>query len=116
MKEAAFRRYVDQVKGWDHTQQRELHDARFASQDVRIIRFQGNDVGYFSMSSTTTDSVRIHQMFVLSEYQGKGLGSACMNRIVTDARAQKKAVTLQVLKINTRAIVFYREAGILDRR
>ena len=110
VKEAAFRRYVDQVWGWDHIRQREMHDARFASQDVRIIRFQANDIGYFS-TSATAESVRIHQMFVLPEYQGKGFGTACMNRIVADARAQKKAVTLQVLRINTRGIAFYRRLG-----
>ena len=110
VKEAAFREYVDQVWGWDHIRQRKMHDARFASQDVRIIRFQANDIGYFSTSSTT-DSVRVHQMFVLPEYQGKGFGTACMNRIVADARAQKKAVTLQVLKINTRGIAFYQRLG-----
>ena len=110
VKEAAFREYVDQVWGWDRIRQRKMHDARFASQDVRIIRFQANDIGYFS-TSATADSVRIHQMFVLPEYQGKGLGSACVNRIVADARAQKKPVTLQVLKINTRGIAFYQRLG-----
>ncbi len=110
VKEAAFREYVDQVWGWDHIRQRKMHDARFASQDVRIIGFQANDIGYFSTSSTT-DSVRVHQIFILPEYQGKGFGTACMNRIVADARAQKKTVTLQVLKINTRGIAFYRRLG-----
>ncbi len=110
VKEAAFREYIDQVWDWDHIRQRKMHDARFTSQDVRIIRFQSKYIGYFS-TSATADSVRIHQMFVLPEYQGKGLGSACMNRIVADARAQKKAVTLQVLKINTRGIAFYRRLG-----
>lgn len=110
VKEAAFREYVDQVWGWDPIRQRKMHDARFASQDVRIIRFQANDIGYFSTSSTA-GSVRVHQIFILPEYQGKGFGSSCMNRIVADARAQKKPVTLQVLKINTRGISFYRRLG-----
>lgn len=83
---------------------------RFASQDVRVIQFRGIDVGYFSTSSTA-DAVRVHQIFILPEYQRKGLGSACMRLIVLDARAQKKPVRLQVLKINTRAVVFYRRMG-----
>ena len=83
---------------------------RFASQDVRIIQYKGIDVGYFS-TSATVDRVRIYQIFILPEYQRKGLGSACMNRTVADAHAQGKDVTLHVLKINTRATSFYLRLG-----
>lgn len=110
VKEAAFREYVEKVWGWDGAGQRELHELRFASQDVRIIQYQGIDVGYFSTSSTV-DWIRVYQIFILPEYQRKGLGSACMRLIVSDARAQKKVVRLQVLKINTRATAFYLRLG-----
>ncbi|MCY3765417.1 MAG: N-acetyltransferase [Gemmatimonadetes bacterium] len=110
VKEAAFRENVEKVWGWDGADQRELHELRFASQDVHIIQYQGIDVGYFS-TSATADRVRINQIFILPEYQRKGLGSACMRLIVSDARAQKKVVRLQVLKINTRAIAFYDRLG-----
>ena len=110
VKEAAFREYVEQVWGWDDTHQRELHNTRFASQDSHIIRFQGNDVGFLSASSTS-DALKVHQLFILPEYQGRGIGSACMTRIIEDADAEEKAVTLRVLKINTRGIVFYQRLG-----
>ena len=110
VKEAAFREYVEQVWGWDDTHQRELHNTRFASQDSHIIRFQGNDVGFLSTSSTS-DSLKVHQFFILPEYQGRGIGSACMTRIIEDACTEEKAVTLQVLKINTRGIAFYQRLG-----
>ncbi|MDE2886964.1 MAG: N-acetyltransferase [Gemmatimonadota bacterium] len=110
VKEAAFREYVEKVWGWDGADQRELHEVRFASQDVHIVQYRGTDVGYFSTSSTA-DRVRVVQIFILPEYQRKGLGSACMRLIVSDASAQEKSVRLQVLKINTRAIAFYRRLG-----
>ncbi len=110
VKEAAFREYVERVWGWDDVDQRELHELRFASQDVRIIQYKGIDVGYFS-TSATADQVRIYQIFILPEYERKGLGSACMSRTVADAHAQGKDVTLQVLKINTRATAFYLRLG-----
>lgn len=110
VKEAAFREYVEKVWGWDGADQRELHELRFTPQDVRIIQFRGTDVGYFSASSTA-DAIRVHQIFILPECQRKGLGSACMRLIVLDAGVQKKAVRLQVLKINTRAIAFYERLG-----
>lgn len=110
VKEAAFREYVEKVWGWDGADQRELHEVRFASKDVYIIQCHEIDVGYFSTSSTA-DWVRVYQIFILPEHQQKGLGSACMRLIVSDARAQKKAVRLQVLKINTRGIAFYERLG-----
>lgn len=110
VKKAAFRGYVEQVEGWDDTHQRELHNKRFDSQDFRIIQFQGNDIGFFS-TSCTSDSLKVYQFFIHPEYQDRGIGSACMTRILTDANATGKAVNLQVLKINIRGIAFYQRLG-----
>ena len=110
VKKAAFREYVEQVEGWDDTHQRGLHNKRFDSQDFRIIQFQGNDIGFFS-TSCTSDSLKIHQFFIHPEYQGRGIGSACMTRILADADVSGKAVNLQVLKINIRGIAFYQRLG-----
>lgn len=110
VKKAAFREYVEQVWGWDDNYQRELHNRRFAAQDVCIIQFRGTDVGFLSTSSTP-DTLKVNQLFILPEYQGKGIGSACMMRIVDDARLEGKSVALQVLKVNTRATAFYQRLG-----
>ena len=112
VKKAAFREYVEQVWGWDDNYQRELHNRRFAAQDVCIIQFRGTDVGFLSTSSTP-DTLKVNQLFILPEYQGKGIGSACMMRIVDDARLEGKSVALQVLKVNTRGTAFYQRLGFL---
>jgi len=112
VKKAAFREYVEQVWGWDDNYQRELHNRRFAAQDVCIIQFRGTDVGFLSTSSTP-DTLKVNQLFILPEYQGKGIGSACMMRIVDDARLAGKSVALQVLKVNPRGTAFYQRLGFL---
>ena len=109
-KKEAFREYVEQVWGWDESLQRELHEARFASHEFRIIGFRGTNVGFFAMSNTS-EKVTLHQLFILPEYQGRGIGSACMTRIVNDAYMEQKPVKLQVLNVNTRAITFYQRLG-----
>lgn len=109
-KKEAFRDYVERVSGWDECHQRELHNTRFAKHDFYIIRFHGIDVGFFATSSTS-EALKLHQLFILPEYQGRGIGSACMTRIVKDANLAQKPVMLQVLKINTRAIAFYQSLG-----
>ena len=109
-KKAAFREYVEQIWGWDESHQRELHNTRFASHDLRIIQFRGIDVGFFA-TSNTSEAVKFHQLFILPEYQSRGIGSACMTRIIDEANLAQKPVMLQVLKINTRAIAFYQRLG-----
>ena len=110
VKKAAFREYVEQIWGWDDIYQRDLHNRRFASQDLRIIQFCGADVGFLS-TSNTPDTLNVDQIYLLPEYQGKGIGAACMRRIIDDANQEQKPVTLQVLKINTRATAFYQRLG-----
>ena len=110
VKKAAFREYVEQIWGWEDTYQRDLHDRRFVSQDLRIIQFCGTDVGFLS-TSNTSDTLKVDQLYILPEYQGKGIGAACMGHIIDDANLEQKSVTLQVLKINTRATTFYQRLG-----
>ena len=110
VKKAAFREYVEQVWGWDDDYQRELHNRRFDSQDLRIIQFRGTDVGFLATSSTP-NILKINQLFILPEYQRKGIGSACMMRIVDVASLEVKSVALQVLKVNTRGVTFYQRLG-----
>ncbi len=110
VKKAAFREYVEQIWGWDDTYQKDLHDRRFTSQDLRIIQFHGTDVGFLA-TSNTSDTLNVNQLYILLEYQGRGIGAACMKRIIDDANLEQKPVTLQVLKINTRATAFYQRLG-----
>ena len=110
VKEAAYREYVEEVWGWDNNYQRERHNKEFASHDLYIIQFRGTDVGFLIMSRTS-DTLKVNQIFILPEYQGKGIGSACLTRIVADANLEQKSVTLKVLKVNTRGIAFYQRLG-----
>ena len=111
-KKKAFREYVEQVSGWHESHQRALHNARFASHDFRIIGFRGTDVGYF-VTPSTSEAVTLHQLFILPEYHGRRIGSACMTRIANNANLEQKPVMLRVLKINTRAIAFYKRLGFV---
>ena len=60
VKKAAFREYVEQIWGWDDIYQRDLHNRRFTSQDLRIIQFHGTDVGFLS-TSNTSDTFNVNQ-------------------------------------------------------
>ena len=110
VKKAAFREYVEQVWGWDDGYQQELHNRRFAAQDICIIQFREVDVGFLAISNTS-DMFKVNQIYILPEYQGRGIGSACMTHIIDNANLEQKSVVLQVLKVNTRGITFYQRLG-----
>ena len=110
VKEAAYREYVEHVWGWDDNYQRERHNREFASHDLYILQFRGIDVG-FLITSCTSDTLQVNQIFILPEYQGRGIGSACITRIVDDAGLERKSVVLKVLKVNPRSVAFYQRLG-----
>ncbi len=110
VKKAAFQEYVEQVWGWDESYQKELHHRRFTTQDLRIIQFCGTDVGFLA-TSRSHNTLKVNQLYILPEYQGRGIGTACMARVLDDASLRQKPVVLQVLKVNTRGIVFYQRLG-----
>ncbi|MDH4156207.1 MAG: GNAT family N-acetyltransferase [candidate division Zixibacteria bacterium] len=112
-KKAAFGKYVEAVWGWDEEEQRQLHERRFASQEFQVIQVSDIDVGIFA-TVRQPDCIRVHQMFILPEYQNRGIGAACMMRIIEEAAASRLPVRLRVLKINSRAIAFFRRLGFRD--
>ncbi len=109
-KKAAFRQYVEQVWGWDEKQQRGLHAGRFSSQEFRIIELSGIDVGVIALVREP-DCLKLSQIFLLPEFQGKGIGTACTTRAIEDAAASGIPVRLKVLKVNIRAITFFQRLG-----
>jgi GNAT superfamily N-acetyltransferase len=107
---AALRGYVEQVWGWDEAEQWKLYDRRFEAHDVRIISIAGSDVGVMAIA-IATDCMHLHQLFILPEHQGRGIGRRCMLLILEEARRLGLPVRLRVLKINPRALAFYERLG-----
>ncbi|MFX1475515.1 MAG: GNAT family N-acetyltransferase [Promethearchaeota archaeon] len=110
IKRAAFKEYIEKVWGWDEKEQRKLHERRFASQDYQVIQVDNIDVGYMSIVQQP-DCIKLYQMFVLPEYQNKGIGTKCMLHIINEATLSKLPIRLQVLKVNSRAFKFYQGLG-----
>lgn len=110
IKRAAFKEYVEQVRGWDEDEQQQLHARRFRKHDFRIINSNGIDVGIMAVTAAS-DCVHVHQFFLLPEYQSKGIGRECMSLVLEKARQLGLPVRLRVLKVNPRALAFYQRLG-----
>jgi GNAT superfamily N-acetyltransferase len=110
VKKAALREYVEKVWGWSEEEQRQLHERRFAAQELRVIRLGGTDVGIMAVV-VAPDCLKVNGLFLLPEHQGQGMGRRCMLLIMEEARQLGLPVCLQVLKVNPRALAFYQRLG-----
>jgi GNAT superfamily N-acetyltransferase len=110
VKVAAFRPYVEAVWGWDEATQRRLHDERFLRGGIRIVVEDGTDVGTL-LTETAPDAVHFHQLFLLPERQGRGLGARCAAAVLAEASALGLPVRLRVLRANPRARAFWERLG-----
>jgi ribosomal protein S18 acetylase RimI-like enzyme len=59
------------------------------------------------------DCIRLNQIYLLLEHQNRGIGTACLTRILEEAGALGRPVRLGVLKVNPRAMALYRRLGFL---
>lgn len=110
VKRAAFKAYVEQVWGWDEATQRKFHDRRFETQDFFVIESNGTDVGVLSMS-VEPDCVHVHELYVLPEHQGQGVGGESMSIVIEAGNELGLPLRLRVLRVNPRAAAFYRRLG-----
>ena len=53
----------------------------------------------------------VNQVYVLPEHQGRGIGRVCMLAVMERAKGLGLPVRLQVMKVNPRAVAFYRRLG-----
>ncbi len=67
--------------------------------EVRIITLDDLDVGWLQ-SSVEDDGLFLAQLFVEGPFQGRGIGTEVMNRLIAGAARANQAVVLAVAKIN----------------
>ena len=112
VKKAAFREFVEKSCGWDEDEQRELHQRRFDSHDFEIINVDGTDIGIMA-TNVLPDCVKVNQLLILPEYQGKGFGRVCMLLVMEKCQRLELKACLRVLKVNPRALAFYQRLGFI---
>jgi GNAT superfamily N-acetyltransferase len=110
VKRAALGQYVREIYGWDEDEQHKLHERRFSSATIRIIMAEGHDVGLIG-TRETADRIRLLQLFLLPDAQGKGIGSYVLAQVLREADRVHRPVVLNVLKSNPRAKVFFERHG-----
>jgi len=82
-----------------------------------LLRIDERAVGYFSYALTgRKDEMKVEQLYLLQEFQGRGLGSLMLRYVENEAHLRNiSSLVLQVNKQNVSAIAFYRKAGFIVR-
>jgi GNAT superfamily N-acetyltransferase len=110
VEKSAFRKYLELAVGWDENEQWQFYQKCFATQDFRVIQTAGIDCGIMSITRQT-ELIKVNKLFILPEYQSKGIGEAALKVIIKEATIANLPVRLQVLKVNPRALAFYNRLG-----
>lgn len=113
IKKAAFRQYVEKQYGrWDEAEQWDYHVTRFAAQDFKVIEVGEEPVGFIAVVQNP-DCIKVNQLMLRPEQQGKGIGEHCLGLVKEQALTLGLPIRLQVMKVNPRALRFYRRVGFV---
>jgi ribosomal protein S18 acetylase RimI-like enzyme len=105
-----MRQVIEETWGWDEAWQRNDFDRRFGECAVSIIEREGRPAGALWLESKP-DSIYVHELQVLPEYQGLGIGTTVIRHLIDGASSKNVSVTLSVLAANPRAKRLYERLG-----
>lgn len=109
----AMRDYVEQTWGpWIEADQRERHAQSFRPGAQDFIVANGRIQGLRALEWRETH-IYLARLYLLTEAQGQGLGSAVLRDVLAQAGAVGRRVELQVLKVNVGAQRFYARHGLV---
>jgi ribosomal protein S18 acetylase RimI-like enzyme len=105
-----MRDVIERTWGWDDAWQREDFDRRFCEYVWSIIECDERPAGGLLVEAMA-DSLYIHELQLLPEYQNRGIGTAVVQRVIDEAAGRGFPVTLSVVQANPRAKQLYERLG-----
>jgi len=99
VKKAAEGEYVTLMFGWEEDVQRDFHAKAWQQQKPDIITYGGKPIGTIA-NIESEDCIEIGQLFILPDYQNKGIGTHLLRSILDKADQQGRNVTLKFLTNN----------------
>jgi len=101
--------YASEWSSWVHEEQEALFSDLWRPGDTRVIVLDGNDVGWLEVRQTG-DEIFLKQLYVAPSYQGRGIGTHVVLRLLADWTGIVRSMALFVLK-NSPAVQFYERLG-----
>ncbi len=108
---SAMREYIDAIWGWHDGWQAEYFLKKFDPSTRQIIVIDGVDAGVLVVEERP-DGVYVGLIELLPTYQGRGVGTAIISGLLTDAHRRGLTLSLHVLRTNHPARRLYERLGL----
>lgn len=105
-----MRDVIEKTWGWDEAWQRTDFDRRLAACIVSIVEADHRAAGSLWLE-WKPDSLYIHEVQIVPEFQGNGLGTAVVQNVIEQGARRRLPVTLSVVPANPRAQRLYERLG-----
>ena len=106
-----MREYVHAIWGWDDDWQEQRFRAKFEASRWQVITVEGQSVGVMSVGRHAS-SISLDYLYLLPSFQGHGIGSTVVRRLIAEAHSQGVPLTLDVLRSNPNALRLYERLGL----
>lgn len=107
---AAYRPVVEKMFGWDEETQDGHANRAFDGGNMNIVYLEDKKIGVVGLEEHS-GFLWLKEVFLLPEYQGKGIGSHIVTAAIDKARKSGKEIRLQTLKANLDAKKLYERHG-----
>lgn len=109
---ATMQEYVAQIWGWDEAWQQAHFREHFEPSKEQIIVLEGEEIGVISVEQREAE-VFLSKIYILPQYQGRGIGTNLINSVLEQAHRRGVPVTLRVIKVNP-AKRLYERLGFVE--
>ncbi len=106
----SLRKYVEATWGWEEAWQQEYFARKFDPDPRQIIQVAGEDVGVVVVEERDGD-LYLALIELLPAYQGRGIGTQIIKKLMAQAVEEQRPLSLHVLKTNTPALRLYQRLG-----
>ena len=105
-----MREYVLATWGaWNEDEARQRSSENISAGATQIIELASTAIG-IQVVKREQDAIRLLQIFILPEYQQRGIGSQLIERLLAEARSARLPLRLRVLRVNP-AFALYQRIG-----
>ena len=110
LKKVAYKEYIEQTWGWDEAFQVNFHKENFSTENAKIIKVGNQRIGTIDVKEDD-NRIFISGLYLLPEFQNRGIGSSILKDLQRKAKAAGKRVELEVLRVNIKAQQLYQRLG-----
>lgn len=110
MKKESVRPYVEKIWGWDEDYQIKDFNESYVASNFKLIQKENNIIGFTEINEFE-NYINITEIHLKPNYQGRGVGSKIIRKIVDQANNLSKTVIIGCFKENKGAIKLYKRIG-----